>query len=262
MVLIYTIKQEGQMNILLTNDDGIDAAGITALYRILSEKHSVFMVAPMDEKSACSNAITIKREIPVKKKGDGVYAVDGYTADCVNIGLNGELIPGIDLVISGINHGPNLGEDVYFSGTVAGARSAYIFGVSGIAISVDSLGSSDYFEDAAGFLMDFIGDFPLFSHERPLLLNINYPDIPADEIAGVQYTTLGRREYRDSYRRDGNEEGDFSMVMDGIINSHEIQGSDVTELRNGYISITPLSLDSTDYAYLEHIPHRAKQWLK
>ncbi|MFW5770658.1 MAG: 5'/3'-nucleotidase SurE [Spirochaetota bacterium] len=250
------------MNILLTNDDGIDAEGITALYRILSERHSVFMVAPRDEKSACSNAITIKREIPVKKKGEGVYAVDGYTADCVNIGLNGELIPGIDLVISGINHGPNLGEDVYFSGTVAGARSAYIFGVSGIAISVDSLGASDYFDDAAGFLMDFIGDFPLFSHERPLLLNINYPDIPVDEIAGIQYTTLGRREYRDSYRRSGNEEKDFRMMMDGIIESHKIEGSDVTELRNGYISVTPLTLDCTDYTYLDHIRNRAKQWLK
>ncbi len=250
------------MNILLTNDDGIDAAGITALYRILSEKHTVFMVAPRSEKSACSSAITIRKEIPVKKKGDGVYAVEGYTADCVNIGLNGELIQGIDLVISGINHGPNLGEDVYFSGTVAGARSAYIFGVSGIAISVDSLGASDYFEDAADFIMDFISDFPLFSNDRPVLLNINYPDIPVDEIAGVQYTTLGRREYRDSYRRSGNEEGDFSMVMDGIIDSHEIEGSDVTELRNGYISITPLTLDCTDYTYLDNIRHRAQQWLK
>lgn len=250
------------MNILITNDDGFDASGIKALYRVLSRKHSVYIVAPDGERSACSSAITIRRNIQVQKKGDGVYAIDGYTADCVNIGLNGELIPEIDLVISGINHGPNLGEDVYFSGTVAGARSAHIFGVSGIAVSVDSLGESDYFEDAAEFLIDFIGGFPLFAHERPVLLNINYPDIPVDEIAGIRYTTLGKREYRDSYNRTGDSKDGFSMMMDGIIDSHEIDGSDVTELRKGFISITPLTLDCTDYRYLHIIKHREEQWLK
>ena len=136
------------MKILLTNDDGFSAAGINILFDILSETHNVYMVAPLREKSACSNAITVRDSIPLRKLAPGTFAADAFTADCVNIGINGDILPDIDLVISGINHGPNLGDDIHFSGTVAGARSAVIFGKPGIAVSLDCYDQSDYFGDA------------------------------------------------------------------------------------------------------------------
>jgi len=241
------------MNILLTNDDGINAEGINSLFDALSGDHDVYIVAPFEERSASSNAITIRDNLTMERKDERRYALDGFTADCVNVGLNAGIIPGVDLVISGINHGPNLGDDVYFSGTVAGARTAYIFGVSGIAVSLDCLDSSSCFADAARFILTFIGDIRRHSGTVLALYNINYPDIPAGEVKGVRYTRLGRRKYNDSYRVV--EEGKTTKVLQllGTIDSVAGDGTDVMELRNGYISVTPLTLDCTDHEYLEHL---------
>ncbi len=114
------------MKILLSNDDGINAEGINILFNYLSEKFDVYMFAPEVEKSACSNAITIRNDFDVKKLADNKYSVAGYPADCVNIGIHGKFIPEVDVVVSGINHGPNMGGDIYYSGTVAAARTGYI----------------------------------------------------------------------------------------------------------------------------------------
>lgn len=238
------------MNILLTNDDGIHSRGLEALRGALSGAHDVYIVAPDGERSACSNAITVRHDLNVRMISEGCYSVSGYPADCVNVGLHGGLLPAIDCVISGINHGPNLGDDVYFSGTTAGARTAFIFGVSGIALSLDCMGSSDHFNDAAAFIASYIGDYPSLAGSGPLFLNINYPDLPAAHIAGVRYTTLGKRRYRDSYNLTGAGEDGMRMRLEGRIESDEIAGSDAIELRNGYISITPLKLDCTDHAFI------------
>ena len=239
------------MNILITNDDGYNSEGIRALFDGLSSKHNVFIVAPMEEKSACSNAITIRNDIIVDKIEDGIFSVNGFTADCVNVGLNSGIIPPVDLVISGINHGPNLGDDVHFSGTVAGARTAYIFGVSGIAISLDCLETSSYFNEAARFLLGFIDTLKQHPGSDRYFFNINYPDLPSPEIPGEKYTTLGRRRYNDSFTVDMLNDERMHLRMLGTIESDEIAGSDASELRNGYISITPLTIDATDYKYLE-----------
>lgn len=241
------------MNILITNDDGVLAQGINILFDVLSESHNVFMVAPNEEKSACSSAITVRDYLRVDTVSERKYAINGFPADCINIGLHSELLPEIDMVISGINHGPNLGDDVYFSGTVAAARAALIFGVTGIALSLDCLKTSDYFADAADFITRFIGDFKLSAHITPVCLNINYPDIPAAEIRGVKYTTLGRRDYRDSYDIFSKSHNEIHMKLNGTVESIDAEGTDVTEIRNGYISITPLQLDCTDYSYFQKI---------
>jgi 5'-nucleotidase len=241
------------MNILITNDDGLRAKGINILFDVLSESHNVFMIAPDEEKSACSSAITVRDHLRVDTVSDKKYAVNGFPADCINIGLHSELLPEINMVISGINHGPNLGDDVYFSGTVAGARTALIFGVTGIALSLDCLKTSDYFVDAAVFITRFIGDFKLSARIRPICLNINYPDIPHNEIRGVKYTILGRRDYRDSYDIFSKSDKEIHMKLNGTVESIDAEGSDVTEIRNGYISITPLKLDCTDYSYFQKI---------
>jgi 5'-nucleotidase len=250
------------MNILLTNDDGISAEGISALYDVLSEGHSVFVIAPAKERSACSNAITVRSDVRIEMHSESKYSVHGYPADCVNIGLNSSLFPPIDCVISGINHGPNLGEDVHFSGTVAAARTALIFGVPGIALSLDCLGRSDYFKDASGFLLRFIEGFLGRAGVRSVYLNINYPDIPLHKILGVRYTFLGKREYRDSYSIIHQGETELRLVLNGTIESPEIEGSDVSELRKGYISVSPLRLDCTDYSFLHEIGDTERTWPK
>lgn len=238
------------MTILLTNDDGVNAEGIRALFDTLSTEHEVFVIAPEDERSACSNAITVRTSLSINQLDDRHFAVDGYTADCVNIGLNGGFIPPVDLVISGINHGPNLGDDVYFSGTVAGARTACIFGVHGIALSLDCLNTSSYFSQASSFMLHFIGDITRHRGRPALFFNINYPNLPSDEIKGVKNTVLGRRKYNDTYTIH-QENGKGKIIqLSGAIESIGGENTDVFELRNGFISVTPLSLDCTDHEFL------------
>ncbi len=236
------------MKILLTNDDGIDAEGLDSLYRILSQQHDVYVIAPDRERSACSNMFTIRTEIGIKQVDSRRYAISGYPADCVSIALHGDIVPDVDLVISGINHGPNIGDDVFFSGTVGGARTAFIFGKSAIAFSVDSFHrASDYFDEASEFVMKFIEEK---KDEPGYFFNINYPDIPQAEIKGVKYTFTGRRIYRDYYKKEVSADDDMTLKLVGEVESVPVEGSDVTEMEKGYISVTPLSLDCTDFEYL------------
>ncbi len=233
------------MNILLTNDDGINAQGINDLFTVLSKKHNVYIFAPHVERSACSNAITIRDELIIKKIDENKYSVSGFPADCVNIGINSEIIPKPDLVISGINHGPNAGDDLHFSGTVAGARTAFIYGINSIAASLDCFHKpSKFFIDNSEFLADFITE-AIQKNSEPFYYNINYPNIPKEQVKGVKYTFVGSRLYKDKFKiRKVN--GDFIYQLNGEIGAIEIEGSDITELANNYISITPLQLDTTD----------------
>lgn len=250
------------MNILLTNDDGISAPGLSSLCTALSDSFQVYTIAPDREMSACSSAISVFSPVKLKIKSDVKYSLEGYPADCVNVGINGNFIPKIDLVVSGINHGPNVGNDVYFSGTVAAARVAYIFGITGIAVSLDCKLTSDYFNDAADFVLNFIKEKKEKLLSKLHLFSINYPDLSKDEIRGVKYTKLGRREYIDTYNVIDEGADWKSVQMNGRIEPVELEGSDVTELRKGYISITPLSLDCTDYSFLDDYNRTEEQWPK
>ncbi len=245
------------MNILLTNDDGISAEGINALYEALSERHNVFIIAPEEERSGSSNAITFKDSIFARAVAKDKFAVDGYPADCVNLGLRGDIIPRVDLVVSGINHGPNIGDDIHFSGTVGGARVAYIYGVSGIAISVNCKGKSNYFNDAARFLLKYIEESDLFTNDKCSFLNINYPDLPGNKILGVKYSPLGRRNYNDFYKVTGRENGKINLQYNPVIGASKNDGSDISEVKKGYITITPLLLDCTDYEFLYKIKNNS-----
>ncbi|HOT43362.1 MAG TPA: 5'/3'-nucleotidase SurE [Spirochaetota bacterium] len=254
------------MNILLTNDDGIQSEGINSLFTILSGRHTVFMIAPKSEQSACSNAITVRTQLKIKKVTENRYSVSGFPADCVIIGLSGTFLPEIDLVVSGINHGPNVGDDLVFSGTVGAARTGYLFGKSAIAISIDSYHRpSRYADDASRFLLEFIdthidGDRSspvnderkkkIYPPSQPFY-NINYPDLPAEKIKGKKMTYVGRRMYRDSFTKTQFELDEAIVQMGGYIESIQAEGSDTTELEKGFISITPLMTDCTNYDSLK-----------
>lgn len=237
------------MKILLTNDDGINAEGIQCLHNRLSSAFETFIIAPDRERSACSNIFTMREPVAVKKIDTGIFSVDGYPADCVSLGLHSGIIPEVELVISGINHGPNLGDDIHFSGTVAGARTAIIFGKPAIAVSVDTYHRpSAYFGDICDFLIDFI---KANSFNCEYFFNINYPDLPVDKIKGVKYSFLSKRYYRDKYILNNRiSDSEFSMILDGKIETRKELDSDSDAIENGFISITPLTIDCTEHSML------------
>jgi 5'-nucleotidase len=245
------------MNILVTNDDGIKAEGIHALRKELSRNHRVFLIAPDQERSGCSNAFHINHPLTVEKVGDDIYTVSGYPADCVNIGIHSGMIPEVQCIVSGINHGPNLGDDVHFSGTAAGARTGLVMGKSGIAVSIDAYHRvSPYLEDAARFVSEFIS-----LHEQMILgnrafFNINYPELPRHQVKGLRYTSLGKRIYNDVYRQAPGSGASTHMTLEGEITSIHRDGTDVTELAAGYVSVTPLTIDATDSDLLQQISTR------
>lgn len=240
------------MKILLTNDDGIEAEGLQILYTVLSEEHDVYIIAPDRERSACSNIFTMRDDLMVNRHNNHSFAISGYPADCVSLGLHSDIVPEIDLVISGINHGPNLGDDIHFSGTVAGARTAFIFGKPAIAVSIDSFhAASPFLEETSVFLKNFIRTEKIPSD---IYLNINYPNMTSKDIKGIKYTSLSKRVYKDKYLLTSTDDPDqFKMKLYGIIETEGKPWNDSFALENYYISITPMSIDSTDYTYLNKI---------
>ncbi len=246
------------MKILLTNDDGIDARGLAILHRVLSAKHRVSVIAPSHEKSGCSNAFTIRRDMTLHRHDENRFSLAGFPADCVNTGIHSGIIDDFALVVSGINHGPNLGDDTFFSGTVAGARTARIFGKPGIAISLDNHDPDDRrLEEAAGFLLSFIESLAI-NESAPFLLNINYPDIPENEIKGICMAPLSKRIYDDYYKISSEKNNTMTIRLEGNISAHYREGSDHDMLSRGYIAVTPLTIDNTDYQGME-LPEEV-QW--
>lgn len=239
------------MKILITNDDGINAEGLVILERVLSKYHETYIIAPDRERSACSNVFTVREELTVTKISEKAFSINGFPADCVSIALHSDIIPEVDLVVSGINHGPNLGDDVHFSGTVAGARTAFIFGKPGIAFSIDSFHmASPYMPEASEFLADYLRDTPL---TPDTFLNINYPNIPFTEISGIEYTYLSKRYYRDSYIKRETGSREIKVSLNGHIETESKEGNDDYAIKRGYISVTPMTIDSTDYVKMREL---------
>ena len=245
-------------NILLTNDDGIEADGLRALQRTLSALDDVQLavVAPDGNRSAMARSITTRRPLWVTEvdlgDGDVGYATDGTPVDCVrlaNLGLIEGFTP--ELVVSGINHGANLGDDITYSGTVAAALEGVVLGVPSIAVSQQSRGSELDFTDNGGYdftlaaafvarLVDSLVQTPLPS---ATLLNVNVPGKPP---VGVEVTTLGKRIYRDELRLESEEEGRRRYWIYGTAPGYEeVPGSDLDAVSRGCIALTPLHFNLT-----------------
>lgn len=246
------------MKILLTNDDGIHAKGINTFYEVLSREHDVYMVAPHLEKSACSSAISIRGELIVQKLDDFRYAVEGFPADCVNMGLHSGFIPEVDLIVSGINHGPNLGSDIYYSGTVGAARTGYIYGKSALAVSLNCLVENDFFQDISEHVAKLIREKNLFITKEPVLYNINYPALEMKDIKGIQYTYQGSRSYTNDYKVVKEDNNRFHLEMKGEFLQKFTEGSDEKAIEEKYISITPMDLDTTNYELLKQLQNSVK----
>lgn len=237
------------MNVLLTNDDGIDFIGLRALQQVFARNsHRVCIVAPAREKSATSQAMTVHDPLVLKEIEPQTYLLDGFPVDCVNVALHGDIFPlAFDLVISGINKGVNMGYDTLYSGTVGAARHAFLRGYAALAVSLGCTSAEGNFTYAADIVYDFVSkQKELFSH--PLLLNMNIPDFQEKQAYDIKWTKLGKRIYRDSYKREAMADKTFLLQLQGEIDaSREQAHTDFAAFHEGYISLTPLTLDGTDY---------------
>jgi 5'-nucleotidase len=236
------------MRILLTNDDGIASPALAQLKRVLSPFGRVITIAPDRNQSATSQSLTLHRPLRIHDLGDDTYSVDGTPADCVLVAFHGQLGDKPDFVVSGINHGPNMGEDVFYSGTVAAAIEGVLQGVPGIAASLTTRALTDFREPA-----DIVGNIVRQVFERGLmrrlLLNINIPFRPRADIRGVRITRLGTRVYEDTLVRKVDPRGrDYFWIGGEDPVWRPDEGTDFHSVDAGYVSVTPLQLELTDHA--------------
>jgi len=241
--------------ILLSNDDGVYAQGLMTLKETLEELAEVYVVAPDREKSAVSHAVTLHRPLRVERIKEQVYAVDGTPTDCVILAVNKLLGKRPDLLISGINQGGNMGDDVTYSGTVSAAMEGTILGIPSIAVSLVVEEYRNY-ENAALFvkkLVEWMNTSPLPSET---FLNINVPDREEyHHIKGVMWTRQGKRVYSDSIYELVDPRGKKYYWIGGVPLEDVDNGedTDIAAVSRGFISITPIHLDLTDYRALDRL---------
>lgn len=236
------------MNILLTNDDGVHAPALGPLQRALESLGTVTIVTPDRDQSATSHSLTLHRPLRIHHHGDRRYSIDGTPTDSVLIAFHGLLDQKPDLVVSGINHGPNMGEDVFYSGTVAAAIEGAMQGAAAIAVSLVTREAAD-FEAPARFVARLAAETLRRGLPAKGVLNVNLPHRPWEEIRGVRWTKLGTRVYSDTLIAKTDPRGRAYYWIGGEDPVWEPrEGSDYHAVDAGYISVTPLSLDLTDHA--------------
>ena len=252
------------MKILICNDDGYQATGIVALYEALKTIADVEVVAPEQNNSAKSNALTLHSPMYVQTAANGFRYIDGTPADCVHIALTGLLGYRPDLVVSGINNGANMGDDTIYSGTVGAAMEGYLFGIPSIAFSQTEKGWA-HIDVAAGRARELVrqlmpsletvspGAQPTMA---PWLLNVNVPNLPEGEIKGVKVARLGRRHSAERVITQTSPRGEVMYWIGGAGQAKEAgEGTDFFATTHGYVSITPLQVDLTDH---ERLPYWAQ----
>ena len=246
------------MHILISNDDGYKSKGIQVLINELKKIAQITVVAPSRNRSGASSSLSLDRSIKVTKKEDSFYFLSGTPTDCVHIALTGLMQTLPDMVISGINHGPNLGDDTIYSGTVAAAIEGYLLDIPSFAISMGS-GNPKHFETAAKVTLDLIKLYNKKKVSSASLLNINVPDIPYDELKGLEVTRLGKRHAAEKAMEKKHTQkeslywiGEVGQPNDGG------PGTDFYALKNNFVSISPIHPDLTDFKKIEI----TKNWIK
>ena len=241
------------MHILLSNDDGYQAPGLKALLESTKEHGEITVVAPDENKSGASGSLTLSKVLTVKASGERCFAVNGTPVDCVHIGLNGLLDSEPDMVISGINSGSNLGDDVLYSGTVGAALEGRRLAYPGVAVSL--VGSEPKHYWTAGQVASaIVSELKINPLPSRTILNVNVPDRPLDDLHGYKITRLGYRARSHPVIRL-NASDDYRQYRIGTIGSavDSGPGTDFSAVNEGYVSITPLRIDSTDHSQCEHL---------
>ncbi|MCK4251056.1 5'/3'-nucleotidase SurE [candidate division WOR-3 bacterium] len=240
--------------ILLTNDDGYDALGFQSLYKELIKDFDVFAVAPRFQQSGASHSLTLKRPIRVEKIRKKFFTIDGTPTDCVLLAYHDLITEKIDMIVSGINHGANMGSDVFYSGTVAAALQGVSLGINSIAISLSSREYNN-FSRSVVYSKDLIKRVLLLNTTN-LILNVNIPD---GKIRGEKITKMGKRIYRDKVIRDNEKENVMYSVIDGTLSYKVAADTDFKAVEEHYVSITPLKLDLTNYEGMKELHRQLKK---
>lgn len=245
------------MRILLSNDDGYFAPGIAYLAKALSEIAEVTVVAPERDRSGASNSLTLDRPLSLHKSHNGFYYVNGTPTDCVHLAVTGMLDVLPDMVISGINDGANMGDDTVYSGTVAAATEGFLLGLPSIAVSLVSM-SRGNFPTAAKIVVNLVKRFMDNRFHVPVLLNVNVPDIPYEQLKGIDITRLGRRHKAESVIKYKTPRGETVYWVGAAGAAQDAsEGTDFFSLNHNRVSITPLQIDLTRYDQIGYI----KNWL-
>ncbi|MEW8624404.1 MAG: 5'/3'-nucleotidase SurE [Candidatus Thiodiazotropha sp.] len=246
------------MNILLSNDDGYQATGLMMLAEQLSEVGNIVVVAPDQDRSGASNSLTLVNPLRARTMENGFIRVDGTPTDCVHLAITGLLDQEPDLVVSGINAGPNMGDDVLYSGTVAAATEGRFLGLPAVAISMNSH-NPQHFEtgaQVAEILVRRLIEAPLSEN---VILNVNVPDIPYSELQGIVSTRLGHRHKAEPVIKSQDPRGKtIYWVGPAGAEQDAGPGTDFHAVRQGYVSVTPLHVDLTRHSALPILD----EWLK
>lgn len=246
------------MRILISNDDGYDAEGVRCLYEALKDIAEVIVMAPKENCSGYSSALTLRRDIAVTKLQNGFYMVDGTPADCVHVGVNGFLDPKPDMVIAGINHGANLGDDVVYSGTIAAAIEGRFMRYPSMAFSLSGLGGGRlptepdkniHFETASNIARQLVLQMLKNPMESGTILNVNVPNVAPEQLRGIRTTRVGSRaqSYPVVEKTHSSQNTPDNVKVFAIGPYGEVadagQGSDFEAIYDNFVSITPLQMD-------------------
>lgn len=241
------------MKILVTNDDGVFSDGLRILAHTVEVLGEVYVVAPDRERSAAAHSLTLHRPLRVEEISPRVYAVDGTPVDCVNLAVYGILQGHPDLVISGINNGPNLGEDLVYSGTVSAAFEATFLGIPAFAISLAARKKFRY-QIAADFALQVATHITREGLPMDTFLNINVPNVDEEEIRPYKITHQGKRVFADAVVEKVDPRGKkYYWIGGGDQGFQEIEGTDFHAVANKHISITPLCVDLTNHAAVQEL---------
>jgi 5'-nucleotidase len=240
------------VKILLTNDDGVHAPGLAALMKRVSEVAQIVVVAPDREQSAVSHALTLHHPLRAARVSDNVFSVDGTPTDCVNLGIHSLITFRPDLVISGVNGGANLCDDVTYSGTVAAALEATLMGIPAIAVSLAARGGGENFDAAAAFAVRLAQ--VVFDKGLPpdTFLNVNVPDLPEDQLLEPLITCQGKRSYEGTIVDKVDPRGrNYYWIGTADLSFQDLPGTDCYAVSRGHVSITPLHIDLTNHASIK-----------
>ena len=246
------------MRILLSNDDGYFAPGLAQLATSLVGLGDITVVAPERNRSGASNSLTLDVPLHLRRAANGYMYVSGTPTDCVHLAVTGVLDHQPDMVVSGINLGANMGDDTIYSGTVAAATEGYLLGVPSIAISLGSF-EGRHFETAGRVARELVQRFTDTPFAEPILLNVNVPDVPYDELRGIQVTRLGRRHKAEPAVKSVSPRGETLYWIGAAGPAADAgEGTDFHAVEHGWVSVTPLQIDLTHSAQVSGV----RSWLK
>jgi len=242
------------IRILISNDDSVNSDGLMKLRDVLTTLGEVLIVAPDRDQSAVSHSLSLNRPLRIAELSPGIYGVDGTPTDCINLAVNGLYRDKkIDVVVSGINHGENLGEDITYSGTVSAAMEGTLLGIPSIAVSI-SAKTGFHYETACHYALRLTKKVLKLSLPEGVLLNVNIPNLALKDVKGLRVTRQGKRIYGEKIVEKTDPRGKkYYWIGGNELGYVDIPDSDIIAVREGYVSVTPIKLDLTYYAYLDKL---------